>query len=87
MNGYYVKEETIKKLLDESEVVVNTVFENTTIVTVKLPNGFTITETSGCVDPVNYSKEIGAEICMAKIEDRLWELEGYLCAEKRKNSK
>ena len=51
--------------------------DSTTVVTVRLKNGFTITETSGCIDAKNYSKEIGAEICMSKIEDKLWMLEGY----------
>lgn len=73
----YVKEETIKKMLEEADVNVSTVFDNTTVVTVRLKNGFTLTEASGCIDIDNYSKEIGAEICMAKIEDKLWMLEGY----------
>ena len=82
MNGVYVKEERIKELLDSSLIDVQTVFGKTTVVTVKLPNGFTITEASGCIDPNNYSEEIGAEICMAKIEDRLWQLEGYCLCQK-----
>lgn len=82
MKGNYVKEEAIKELLDKSEVDVKTVFDKTTIVTVKLPNGFTLTEASGCVDSTNYDEVIGAEICMAKIEDKLWMLEGYLLQQK-----
>lgn len=73
----YVKEETIKKMLNEADVLVTTAFDTTTVVTVRLKNGFTITEASGCIDPKNYNQEIGAEICMAKIEDKLWMLEGY----------
>ena len=72
-----IKEETIKKMLDEADICVSTVFDTTTVVTARLKNGFTITETSGCMDARNYSKEIGAEICMSKIEDKLWMLEGY----------
>ena len=82
MNGVYLKEERIKELLDSSLIDVQTIFGKTTVVTVKLPNGFTITEASGCIDPGNYSEEIGAEICMAKIEDRLWQLEGYCLCQK-----
>ena len=52
-----------------------------TIVTVELKNGFTITEVSTCVDPANFSEEIGVEICMKKIEDKIWMLEGYLLQE------
>ena len=81
MKGIYLKEERIKELLDKSLINVTTVFDKTTVVTVKLPNGFTITESCGCINPDNYSEEIGAEICMAKIEDKLWMLEGYKLTE------
>ena len=47
------------------------------IVVCKLANGFVITESSGAVDPANYSEEIGKEVCMERIINKLWELEGY----------
>lgn len=50
----------------------------TTIVTCVLVNGFVITESSACVDPKNYSEEIGAECCMEKIKDKIWFLLGFL---------
>lgn len=83
----HVKEETIKKMLDEADICVSTVFDTTTVVTARLKNGFTITETSGCIDARNYSKEIGAEICMSKIEDKLWMLEGYALNKKLSEGK
>jgi len=49
-----------------------------TLVAVKLANGFTIIETTTCVDPDNYSEEIGAEIAMTRIKDKIWMLEGYI---------
>ena len=45
-------------MLDEADICVSTVFDTTTVVTARLKNGFTITETSGCMDARNYSKEI-----------------------------
>ena len=48
-----------------------------TLVAVKLQNGFSIIETTTCVDPKNYSEEIGAEICLEKIKNKIWMLEGY----------
>lgn len=50
----------------------------TTIMVCTLVNGFTITESSSCVDPANYSVEVGAEICMKKIKDKIWFLLGFL---------
>lgn len=73
-----VSEERIRELIENSEKNVTTIFDKVTVVSLKLPNGFVITESSGCVDPENYDEKTGELICMGKIEDRLWELEGYL---------
>ncbi|RGU82438.1 hypothetical protein DWW40_10025 [Ruminococcus bromii] len=67
----------IDELLEKSEIKVETVYGKVTIVSCKLPNGFVITESSGAVDTSNYDEKIGTEICMARIENKLWELEGY----------
>ena len=48
-----------------------------TYVTVRMKNGFTIRESTTCVDPANYNEEIGKEICLKKIEDKIWFLLGY----------
>lgn len=55
-----------------------------TLVAVRLENGFTIIETSTCVDPANYNEEIGVEVCLKKIHDKIWMLEGYLLSERTK---
>jgi hypothetical protein len=48
----------------------------------RLKNGFTLVESSGCVDPKNYSEEEGAKYCLERIENQLWKLEGYLLQNK-----
>ena len=48
-----------------------------TVVTVKMRNGFTIRESTTCVDPDNYDERIGIETCLKKIEDKIWFLLGY----------
>ena len=82
MSENKVKYERIKYLLETAEVKVSTIFNKVTLVAVKLENGFCLTESSGCVDVANYDENIGKEICMKKIEDKLWELEGYMLQEK-----
>lgn len=52
--------------------------EKTTLVTVTLLNGFTLTESSSCVDPANYDHDMGKEICLNKIIDKVWFLLGFL---------
>ena len=53
-----------------------------TFVEVEMLNGFTVRETTTCVDPANYDEKIGAEICLKKIEDKIWFLLGFLLQEK-----
>lgn len=77
-----ITQEDIDKLLQEAEVGVATVHDKCTMVSVKLKNGFIITESSACVDPTNYDVETGFNICMERIANRLWELEGYALQKK-----
>jgi hypothetical protein len=55
----------------------------TTVVAVRLKNGFTIVETATCVDPDNYSENLGHKVCMKKIRDKIWMLEGYLLQQRK----
>lgn len=77
-----VTNEMIEKIMNHSKVVVSTVFDKCTVVSCKLPNGFVIVESSACVDPENYDEDMGVEICMKKIVDKVWELEGYRLQQK-----
>lgn len=76
-----VTQEQIDHLIEEAKVEVQTAFGKTTIVSVQLKNGFVFVESSSCVDPANYNESMGAEICMNRIKNKLWELEGYLLQE------
>ncbi len=53
-----------------------------TFVEVRMKNGFTVRESTTCVDPNNYNEEIGKEICLKRIEDKIWLLLGYALQEK-----
>lgn len=59
------------------DVQVSTVFEKVTVVAVRLRNGFVLVESAGAVDRANYREDIGKEICLARIKNKIWELEGY----------
>lgn len=49
-----------------------------TIVIATLANGFTIVESSACVDPANYDENLGAEICKERIKNQVWNHLGFL---------
>lgn len=62
------------------DVIVRTLVDfgkPTTYVTIRMKNGFTLRESTTCVDPENYNEEIGKEICLKKLEDKVWLLLGY----------
>ena len=76
MNNTVTKDQ-IDNLFEQSEKKVETYWNKCTVMTVQLPNGFTIVEHSACVDPANYDAAIGVEICERKIKEQLWAFEGY----------
>lgn len=61
-----------------AEVDVQTLGAKTTVVRATLKNGFEIVESSSCVSAANYDENVGFEICMKKIKDKVWFLLGFL---------
>ena len=57
---------------------VKTLGDKTTVVRAVLRNGFEIVESSSCVSKENYSVDLGTQICMKKIKDKIWFLLGFL---------
>ena len=82
MSEIKVTQKQIDLLMEGAEVHCMTEFGKCTVVIAKLENGFILTESSACVDPANYNQALGKKICMDRIENRLWELEGYALQKK-----
>ncbi|MBK5492189.1 MULTISPECIES: Gp49 family protein [Bacillus] len=72
-----ITQDDINNILERTQFTVEEFHSKCTVVVAKLPNGFILTESSACVDPVNYDVNIGTEICKNRIVNRIWELEGY----------
>lgn len=81
--------ERIDEIIKNSVIKSYTAFDKCTVVSCQLPNGFVIVESSACVSPENYDEKMGMAICMEKITDKVWELEGYRLQEElyRANNK
>jgi hypothetical protein len=77
MGEHKITQEQIDALMAASVFGDIKMGDKTCVVTMKLPNGFEITESASCVDPANYDREIGIMVCKKRIAGRLWELEGY----------
>lgn len=59
----------------------------TTICQLTLENGYTVLGSSACVDPKNFNEELGKSISKSNAIDKIWELEGYLLAQRIYESK
>lgn len=76
-NKTSVTKEDVDNVLANTFIKTEKYGDKTTIVKATLPNGFVIIADSSCVDPNNFDMSIGEQECMKKIEDKIWELEGY----------
>jgi len=56
-----------------------------TICIIQMNNGFQAVGESACVDPSIYSKALGEQYSFARAIDKLFALEGYLLATKRRD--
>ncbi|MGE7132648.1 Gp49 family protein [Lysinibacillus xylanilyticus] len=78
MSKNTVTQEQIDNIIKQSAFeVFHRVHEKQCLVVAKLPNGFTVVGESACVDPANYDEQIGYDLAVKHIKNRLWELEGY----------
>lgn len=76
------KEEVMENMQDIICKTANEFDKPVTYVTVRMKNGFTLRESTTCVDPANYDEEIGKQICLEKIKDKIWFLLGYALQDK-----
>lgn len=77
MKNNKVTKQDIDQILAKTFVKVEKYGDKTTVLMATLPNDFVIVESSSCVDPANFDMSIGEQICMDKLVDKIWELEGY----------
>ena len=62
------------------DVIVRTLVDfgkPTTYVTIRMKNGFTLRESTTCVDPESRGEKISKEICLKRLENQVWFLLGY----------
>lgn len=74
---FKVNPEYVKWVIENSEAMVFDVFDCCTVVAMKSPDGFVYVESSACVNPENYDREVGQEQCIKRINDQVWKMCGY----------
>lgn len=72
-----IRPEHIAKLIGQCEWDYADMGNKTYTLLAELPCGFELTASSACIDPANYDPKMGNTVAKGKIEDKLWELEGY----------
>ena len=70
--------EDIDNFLSKSEISSYQGDPKTTVVRVLGPTGFVDWDTASCVNPENYNEDIGREIALDHITDRLWMMLGFV---------
>ena len=75
-NAPSISQEMVDDFIQETWT--QTLGNKCTVVRAKLRNGFEIVESSACVSAENYDENLGHEICMEKIKDKVWLLLGFL---------
>ena len=74
--GASISQEMVDAFISSYEVC--TMGNKCTVVRAILRNGFEIVESSACVSEENYDEEMGTQICLSKIKDKVWLLLGFL---------
>lgn len=75
-----ISQQMVDDFIEKVEVLHDPCLDRTTVVKATLKNGFIIVESSSCVSAENYDEEIGKEICMNAIKDKVWAYLGFLLA-------
>lgn len=70
--------ENVHEMIENSQVITRTVFDRCTIVAVKLPNEYVMVESYTCANPQDFDEDLGIQICLERIRDRLLEMETYM---------
>lgn len=77
MATHKIPESAIDEIIEASTVHVYDEFDCCTVVTMQLPNGFVLVESSGCIDPAAYDRDLGVHLCVEALKRKIWQLEGY----------
>lgn len=75
-DGTKILKEDVEKFITDVDTI--TVGDKTTVVNTHTLTGFDIIKHSSCVDPKNYSEELGKEYAMEEVFNNLWAYLGFV---------
>lgn len=77
-----VTKEQLDDLVAKSKIEYAVFGKKLTVAVITLPSKFKVTGEASCVDAKNFNKELGETYALENAVKKLWELEGYLLAER-----
>jgi hypothetical protein len=77
-----VTKEQLDELVAKSKIEYAVFGKKLTVAVITLPSKFKVTGEASCVDAKNFNKELGETYALENAIKKLWELEGYLLANK-----
>ena len=77
-----VTKEDLDYLVAKSSVEYAVFGNKLTVAVITLPSNFKVTGEASCVDSNNFDKALGEKYALENAVEKLWELEGYLLAER-----
>lgn len=77
-----VTKEQLDDLVAKSNVEYAVFGNKLTVAVITLPSNFKVTGEASCVDANNFDKALGEKYALENAVKKLWELEGYLLAER-----
>lgn len=77
-----VTKEQLDGLVSKSKIEYAVFGNKLTVAVITLPSNFKVTGEASCVDAKNFNKELGETYALENAIEKLWELEGYLLAER-----
>lgn len=73
-----ISEQDLDKFIGTGAMSALMIDDKTTLVRMNPRTGFVMYETSSCVDPANYNHEMGINICIGRLRNKLWPMLGFL---------
>lgn len=76
--GLSICQRDVDKFIGDGDCSIIHETDRMTVCKIKMINGFETVESSACVSPENYNRDIGINNCLKRVEDSVWKHLGFM---------
>lgn len=76
--GLSICQRDVTKFIGDGECSIIHETDRMTVCKFQMINGFETVESSACVSPENYNRDIGINNCLKRVEDSVWKYLGFM---------